>query len=177
MPATYQIIATATGNGSSSTVMFSSIPQTFTDLVLRASIRTGSGGSNDYVRIMINNDSLTTIYTTAYVEGTGVNNGSSVAARVTNGINQSYPNVVAGSSLASRFGNLEFYLPNYTSSLTKQASTFAINKPANEQGASLMLCAHRLNFTSAINRIDITSASGGNYVSGSTFYLYGIKNS
>ena len=174
MALTYVLIASSVLSTTATDITFSSIPQTYTDLVLRTSTRVNGGSSTENYQIKINNDSTSSIYTSTYLESNG---STASSARSTNGINFAFPNVTtSGGSTASTFASGEFYLPNYTSTVAKQASS--ITTPENNDPTNKMyVLAQRLNLTSAINRIDIIIATGSSFVSGSSFYLYGIKNS
>ena len=59
MANTYIKIASNTvGSGGVSSITFSSIPQTYTDLVIKASVRTSRGFTNDALSIKLNNKSF-----------------------------------------------------------------------------------------------------------------------
>jgi hypothetical protein len=170
MPATYTLISSNVLTSSALTVTFSSIPSTYTDLVLRCSIRTDVVGANDTLRVNFNNDS-TGIYSTTLVRGDGATGSSSNTSL------QGYVNArqIDGSTATSNtFASTEIYIPSYTASQNKPTSVvFAQedNLTTAYQGAIAAL----YRSTTAISRIDLFT-SGANFVSGSSFYLYGISN-
>ena len=168
MPNTYTLIASNTvGSGGVASVTFSSIPQTFTDLVLLASTR--SNIAEDGFSVRINNDSATN-YTVRQING----NGSTVAS-------SSYTQGAVGGGrqpesgyTANTFGNNQFYFPNYTSSNQKSVSIDGVNEN-NATTVRTQLSASLYPQTAAINRLDAFPGSGS-FVQYSTFYLYGISN-
>ena len=72
MTATYEKIATTTLGSANATITFSSIPATYTDLVLAMAIGTSN---QDGIKIMINNDTATN-YSNTRLYG----NGSSISS-------------------------------------------------------------------------------------------------
>lgn len=179
MPNTFALLASSTvGAGGTSSIDFTSIPQTYTDLCLQVSTRTtNSNGGRDYFCLRFNNSSSTEysyIWMVGYdatLKTTAIVTGNTSARSLTNPDSQTTANV---------FGNAEIYIPSYTSSNYKNihsstnsennsSTTWIVNNSAN-------LWAN----TSAINRITILPgdpAGTGNFAQYSTAYLYGIKNS
>jgi hypothetical protein len=90
-------------------------------------------------------------------------------------------NRLAGTSVrsnetASTFSNSEIYLPNYaSSSINKEYSSSGVVEN-NATAANSVLTAGLWSSTAAITQIDLVGM-GGDFVSGSTFYLYGINKS
>jgi hypothetical protein len=80
---------------------------------------------------------------------------------------------------ANTFGSSEVYIPNYAGSTNKVlSSTSVTEKNATAPGSVLLAAsAHLWSNTAAITQIKLTPGSGTNFVSGSRFDLYGIKNS
>lgn len=172
MALTYVNIATQTLGSSQTSVTFSSIPSTYTDLVLRYSFRDDySGYTPFFLRV---NGLTTTIYSTTYLSGDG---SAASSARISNNnITELYWNQNTLST-ANTFSNGEIYIPSYLASANKPFSTFSVseNNQSFNRGA---LGASLIRTTAAISSIAISSGTTGyNFVSGSTFYLYGIKNS
>jgi len=81
----------------------------------------------------------------------------------------------SATATASTFGSAEIYIPNYAGSTTKPFSTFAVQEN-NTTAAYIESGADLWGLTNAITSIALI-AGGYNFVSGSSFYLYGIKNS
>jgi hypothetical protein len=172
MPSTYTIISSNTLSSSAASVTFSSIPATFTDLVLRTSTRTSRTGiAVSDLRITLNGSS-STVYSWRVL-----NNGfGSISANGND--TQSYwqsdysPTAAATSNT---FGSSEVYLPNYLSSTKKPSTSFGVAENMSTDSYRTAY-ASLADITSAVTSITIT-ASIFNFVSGSSFYLYGIKNS
>ena len=181
MANTMTLIASSTATGGTS-VSFTSIPQTYTDLCIVASTRTTyTGGGSVSSAIQFN--STTTGYTSKciqYYGASSVVSGSDTTATmggITGGFIRAFSSSAGGTS--NTFGNVSIYIPNYTSSNNKSYSADAVAEDNAASGSSvngIVMSAGLWSNTAAITRIDF-GAEVGNYVSPSTFYLYGIKNS
>jgi hypothetical protein len=175
MANTYVLIASSTLSATTQSVTFSSIPQTYTDLVLRMSYRTdaaGSFGSNPAIRI---NSDATSNYSYTALEA----KGTSAASLAESSINALYmQSSDSAGNTASTFTSNEVYIPNYTSTTSKPISQFKAAEQ-NATGAEMHIFASLYRGTSAISTILIAPSSNivsNNFVSGSSFFLYGIKN-
>ena len=170
MANTYTKIATVTvGSGGAATMAFSSIPSTYTDLVVKTSIRTSRGTfAADLIRVDFNGSS--TSQSSKLLEGSS-STASSFALSTTQ--------VIAGTtsvSTANTFSNGEIYIPNYAGSTNKSISADSVAENNSATGP-LYLAAGLWSNTAAITSIAINKTDGTNFVSGSSFYLYGIKKS
>jgi hypothetical protein len=170
MPATYTFIASNTLSTSAASVTFSSIPSTYTDLVLRMSPRDTQGATDSQCFIKPNSNSGT-VYTDTRMTGNGSTAISTRNASNANG------NVVgfysASSATANTFGSLEVYIPNYAEAAVKQIVTFGTAE-SNAAEVRLSVTGGLFNNTTAISSLLINA--GNNFVAGSSFFLYGIKN-
>ena len=165
MPNTFTLIASSTvGAGGAASIDFTSIAGTWTDLCLKASLRTTGTDPDDYILIKPNNS--TSNLTFKYLRG----NGSAATSASTE-----RPYVDANGATSNTFGNIEIYIPNYAGSTYKSFSIDGVTEN-NATGALATLNAHLWSDTSAINRIVLTSGQGFNFVQYSTAYLYGVKN-
>lgn len=167
MANTFVKIASVTvGAGGASSIDFTSIPSTYTDLVLKMSTRT----------------SASTITGRAYVSFNGVNtnqtrilllgNGSSSSSASSTGI--ATDRGTGNSATASTFANMEMYIPNYTSSNFKSVSIDAVGEN-NATEAYTGLIAGLWSATAAITQITLDPSDGGNWMQYTTATLYGIK--
>ena len=169
MPNTFTKIASNTvGSGGVASITFSSIPSTYTDLVVLVSCRSSQVGAfADYGKVTFNGSSSTFSYRDVY--------GNGASASSTNGaVNTSF--VYQGNAAtASTFGNAEIYIPNYTGSNNK---SFSIDTVVENNGTTGYdtLTAGLWSTTSAITSVGLAPASG-TWLEYSTFTLYGIKNS
>jgi hypothetical protein len=173
MPSTYQLISSNVLSSSAASVTFSAIPSTFTDFVIRASIRSDNSiRISDAINIRINSD-IGANYSWVYVLG----NGSSASSSINNGIDYVSPGVAnAPLSTSNTFASLEMYVPNYTTSAKKPLSFFGAFED-NTTTAQVRATAGLWQGTAAITSVQFFPLNGPNFVSGSSFYLYGIKNS
>ena len=172
MASSRYLISSQTLASSAASVTFSSIPATYTDLVLRVSARTGSSGSA-IDRIQIQFSGISSSYSRTVLIGNGSAASSSRATSATYGLASG---AEGASATSNTFGNTEFYIPNYTGSANKVFSSFGVSE-TNATAAEIGVMANLLSNTSAVNKIDLYSDDGSSFVSGSSFYLYGLKNS
>jgi hypothetical protein len=163
----FESIASATGSGVS-TVTFSSIPATYQSLHLRVfALNPTTGG----FRIRLNGDTASANYVTHDLIG----NGASVTAA-------SYVTNTAGFRLVwsstSTTAGLPFILDLHDyASITKNktARWFAgHDQNAGTTDGFVSLSSGLWLNTAAVNSISVFSTAG-NYLTGSTFALYGIK--
>lgn len=167
MATTYELIDKTTLTGTQSTVSFTSIDSSYTDLVLKISARSSYSNGYDQMRISFNGSSSS--FSAKYLLGTG---SSAVSG---NTVPQLIGHADAATATSNTFNNAEVYIPNYTSSNYKSFSADNVQ----EDNTSLALVSFTANLwsnTAAINQITL-ALEIGSYVSGSSFYLYGIKNS
>jgi len=165
MPNTFELIAAVTvGSGGSSTITFSSIPSTFTDLCLKVSARLDAVDTDN----LLSFNGSTSSFTSRRLLGIGSGSGSSDTP------NRYAGQVNASSYTASTFSNTEIYIPNYAGSTNKSYSVDTVVEN-NATGTPMALAAGLWSNTAAITSITLT-ANTGNYVQHSTAYLYGVKN-
>lgn len=166
MAITYTLIASNTLSASAASVTFSSIPSTYTDLVLKMSLRGALGGVASSIDLTFN--SITSGYSKTQVRGDGTtadsfrSSGSSAIVLSTT-VNQ-------GVATSNTYSNLELYIPNYAGSNNKVISTDSATEN-NATEAYRTAIAGLLGNTAAITSLTITA----NLISGSSFFLYGIK--
>ena len=175
--ATYTLIASSTvGAGGASSVAFTSIPSTYTDLKVVTSLRSTTGGAVTYSLFMKMNNLTTSIYSQKALEG----NGSAASSFSQSGADSAVrAGTVSGTgATANTFSNSEIYIPNYTSSNNKSASIDTVTE-TNATTVYSNLIAYLVSSTAAITDLTFTTepAGGVSFAQYSTFYLYGIKNS
>ena len=151
------------GSGGASSVTFSSIPATYTDLKIVCSTRTATAAVGDAVYLALGG---TLTAKRLYGTGSAVGSDADYYGAWNSG----------ASSTASTFGNTEFYIPNYAGSTAKSFSSDSVSEN-NATTAYASLIAYLSTSTSAISSITLGAESGSNFVQYSTFYLYGISNS
>jgi hypothetical protein len=176
MANTYTLISSNVLASATTTVTFSSIPQTYTDLVLRASVRTSRSNYLDELMTQFNGDTATN-YSATVVTG---NAAATATSQVSNNTSTRFISVDASTAMANTFSNTEIYIPNYTGTANKpiSASTVVENNDANNY--MVRAVANLYRGSSAITSITFQSYSDPGvftFLTGSSFYLYGIKNS
>jgi hypothetical protein len=162
MPKTYEPIATTTVTTTGNTVTFSSIPSTYTDLILVSSARRGINGSGgDGLKCQFNGDSASN-----YSFSSGIGNGSAASASTSTGQTV----FIAGSCGDNKYNASICHILNYANTSTYKTVLTRAND-TTDQNVSIGVSLWRS--TSAINSIYINAASA--FWSGTTFTLYGIK--
>jgi hypothetical protein len=169
MANTYTLISSVTLSSASANINFSSIPATYTDLVIKMSVRCAtSGATRVYVRF--NGASTDANLTTTRLYGESTSTGSDV-------ISAGQPAWANGSGdTANTFNNAEFYIPNYLSSNFKSFSADTVQETNASSGAYMGLFVGSWSSSSAINQINLLMQDGSNFLQHSTAYLYGISN-
>ena len=179
MANTYVKIATATASaGGSAFLEFTSIPSTYTDLVIKLSCSsTGTGDLTTYVDMIINSD------TGAYYDQRNLAAKMNSTVDYQNWTNQNSYYVYqinTSSSTASTFSNTEIYIPNYTSTVNKSISVDGSAESNTGTGTSrvmgLVAGLYKPASNVAVSGLKFT-ASGGNFAQYSTITLYGISKS
>jgi hypothetical protein len=164
----YKLIASGTTSSSQNVITFSSIPQTYTDLVIKYTSRVTSTFT---ISMRINGSATTYQWTRLF--------GSTTGAISTAGSNTTFssPNIDLGTQLntTSYFAPAEIYINNYTT--TSNRVIWSTTSP--EQGASstiaTSLTSGGQNNNNANSITDITLTSVSNWVDGSKYWLYGIS--
>lgn len=160
MPVTYTPIQTYTLSSASTGITFSSVPSTYTDLVLVINYRLDGTGTGAAGALRFNSDSGTN-YSATFMYGTG---SSAVSARATNA---TYADVafMSSNSWATSISNIQ----NYSNTTTFKTLVSRNNVSNGEVTAYVNMWRN----TSAISNIQVFAAS--NYAVGTTFTLYGVK--
>ena len=164
---TYEPIATTTGSGSSNTISFTSIPSTYTDLVLVCNAFVSSDAINMYTTVNGGGSG----YTQTWM---GSNGSATSKGRVSSSSQWTMSNgpLGNGSSTAPMYMQMQFFnYANTNKNKVMLARQSIIGATYNGTVASVNLWDN----TSAINRIDVYCQAGAYYLlTGATFTLYGI---
>ena len=170
MANTFELIASSTvGSGGAASITFSSIPSTYTDLIVQISGRSTVAqlGASLYMRF--NGGSTTNTIRNIY------GNGSSAASQ-TQSDAWSGIDVDGASASANVFANTQIYFPNYAGSTNKSWSAESVIEN-NATSAYCEMAAGLWANTAAITQIAFTiENASGNWAQYSTAYLYGVKN-
>jgi len=172
MPANYVLLEKITvGAAGASSVTFSGIPQTgYTDLVVKMSAR----GTDSAARVVpyLQFNGSTSSYSAIRLYGQDSSTTGSAANE--GGTNAIYSNrMPAAGATANTFGNMEFYIPNYTSSNYKSNSSESATENNSSTNWNLSMVAGLWSNTAAITSITVTP-DAGSFAQYSTFYLYGV---
>lgn len=171
MANTYTLITSNSLTSTASSVTFSNIPNTYTDLLIKISARSDTAAIFQNLRATINGNT-STVYSTTRLEGNG---SSASSARSTSASFMASGDINGDTSSANTFASIEMYFPSYTASINKPISTFAAQEH-NSSLAYLRGIAGLFSSTSAISTIEFKPVAD-NFLAGSSFFLYGIKNS
>jgi hypothetical protein len=115
MATTFTKIASITvGSGGTTNINFTSIPSTYTDLVLLFTLRGNTGTYNQEFPIYLNNNGAG--YTFRAITGTGAGVNSTSGSSTANAFG------TGPSATSNTFSNGQLYIPNYTSSNYKSYS-------------------------------------------------------
>jgi hypothetical protein len=166
----FDSIATVTPYTTVSTVVFSSIPQTYRHLQIRAIGRTTrtAGGADDNLKVTLNSD---TTYSWHYLLGDGASasagGGSSSSAMLQVGL--------PGATATTAFSATIIDLLDYTS--TTKNKTIKTLSGYDTNGGGFLGLSSGLDYATpaAITSITISSWNAANFVSNCHWALYGIK--
>jgi hypothetical protein len=172
---TFVLISSNTVSGSSTnTVTFSSIPQTFTDLVIYMSAKSLLDSDADNINVKYNSVNSYT-GTRFYADG---------GSLVTNTYNNGIPALTLGSGSSvsgNQFSSNRIQIYDYTNSSRVKSATSWGGYTWEVGGTTYARNGwHTVKPTSddtAITSLTLTLSSNSNFGDNSTFYLYGIKNS
>ena len=166
MPSTYEPIATQTLGSAASSVTFSSISGTYTDLILVMNV--GGSVSGNAMNMTFNSDTSTN-YSDTGLWGTG---SSAASGRHSNASNAALSIGIGVSTSASDTQTI-VQIQNYSNSTTyKTYLSRTGNTAGSYPGTEAIVGLWRS--TSAITTVSV--ACGANWVTGSTFTLYGVKS-
>ena len=171
MAATFTKIATVTvGSGGASSIDFSSISSSYTDLCILTSARNTSTSTTMYIQF---NGDTGNNYSVRILYGDGSAAGSTSSSSRANIKNDG--GAVDSGYTSNTFANSYIYIPNYGSSNYKSVSIDGV--PENNATTTYMnMVAGLWSSTSAITSISLTLYAG-NFAQYSSATLYGIKNS
>jgi hypothetical protein len=162
MPLTYEPIATQTLGSAASSVTFSSIPSTYTDLILVCSIKIAASATA-YTLLNFNSDTGTN-YSSTMLYGNGSAAGSNQETSTV------YMYLAETAFQDSTFSTVIAQIMNYSNATTNKTVLSRANNSSRGTEASVGLWRS----TAAINTI-LVRTNANNFDTGSTFTLYGIK--
>lgn len=169
----FESIATISGNGSSNTITFSSIPQTYQYLQIRAVARDGlasTGGTNIYVRF---NGTSSASYNYSYSYGDQSTGHSAVGSTSTTFMVGLFNTNNLAANDAYGVGIMDIHDYASTTRLKTIRSFHGFN--SNTLGFTIYAAGNWNGATDAITSISLVSANTQGFTTQSLFALYGIK--
>lgn len=162
MPSTYEPIETRTISSNAASVVFSGIPQTYTDLVVVVDSRfTGTGGR--YFGMQCNSDASSN-YSTIYMGGTG-------SGALTAFFSDQQLRIGNGSANGARSGAF-VHLAGYSNTTTYKVS---ISRATTNEYA-ISYTSHWRNTAAVTSLTMVCDPTDSNqFLAGSRFTIYGIK--
>ena len=168
MPNTFTLIASSTvGSGGASNIDFTSIPNTYTDLCLKVSLRSNRASEYENINLRFNGSSSN--LSSRRLTGTGI------AAQSNTYASNIYIQVNANTT-SNTFSSTDIYVPNYAGSTNKSVSADTVME-TNATNIEMALVAGLWSNTAAINQVTILPVDGTLWLQYSTAYLYGIVKS
>jgi hypothetical protein len=161
MPAgnTYEAIATTTASGGETTISFTSIPGTYTDLVLIS----GLIATTPYEMFLQFNTDTATNYSTTFIEGNGTAASSSRSS--------SSSSILVSYNSTTNPTPVIINIQNYANTTTNKT----VLARSSAASASVLAYVGMWRNTAAITSIQLKLTGGRSFSAGATFSLYGIK--
>jgi hypothetical protein len=163
-----KLIESKTLGTAQASIEFTSIPATFTDLVVLVAGRSSNNNSPYYVAdLFIGFNGTTTNLTGRYLWGSSSAAGSFSGTTFIGW-------VPSNDATSNTFGNVSIYIPNYAGSTNKSLSVDDVTETnhSNSDANRISLAATLWSQTAAITSFALTTQ--GNFVAGSTVSLYGV---
>jgi hypothetical protein len=173
MALTYKLIASTITTTNTGPVSFTSIPDTYTDLVLKLSVRSSASATGETVWLQINDDTSISQYqfSRSRISNASITKDGSGFSNA-----QWFASSIANSGMASMFTAWEIYIPEYKNTGVQKQALSDNSFPSNNSDNASEYFGYAWNSTAAINKITV-KYNGPNFQAGSAFFLYGITKS
>ena len=168
----FESISTTVLSATTSAVTISSIPSTFQHLQLRCDVRATAGSAmGNYANLRLNSDSGAN-YSYNYIESNG--SGGTATGGVSS-LNQLYGSYMSndGGNTSGYFTSMIIDIFDYTSGNKYKTWRATGGYVDRTNGRISSMAGHWFNSTTAVSSINLDVS---NWAIGSTFSLYGIKN-
>lgn len=159
-----KIAEVTVGAGGAASIDFTSIPGTYTDLMIVCSIRSTQSATTAYAVMSLNTSQANFTMRNLYGNGSNVGSGTSPSNYI--------GEIVAANATSNTFSNTSIYIPNYAGSTNKSISFDTVGEN-NGTNANQAISAVLWSQTAAITALSIISTSG-TFVQYSSATLYGI---
>jgi hypothetical protein len=164
---TYSTIATTTLSSAAASYTFSSIPSTYTDLILVSYIKAATADQN--CALQFNGDTASN-YSITNIDGSGTASGSSRLSNQSNMILDNYAYMTT-----AIFKTTISHIQNYSNATTYKTILSRASNASSSPSAGVDINVGLWRSTAAINSIKLLGQQGtSNFAIGSTFTLYGI---
>jgi hypothetical protein len=160
-----KLIESKTLGTAQTAIEFTSIPQTFTDLVMVLSLRSTGTNTDGWYDTQLLQNGVSTGISNRQLYGTGSAAASNIPG-ITGGVYAAHSGMTANT-----FSNASVYIPNYTSTTNKSFSSDSVTEQ-NATSALQTINAGLITTSSPITSLGISGAA--NFAIGSTVSLYGI---
>lgn len=168
MPTFTQIgTAVTVGSGGAASIDFSTIPSTYTDLVLVLSARYSASQVTGYCTAAFNGSTSNFSIRGLYGSGSGTPGSFTTPSNFVG-------EIVGDTATANTFSNLTMYVPNYAGGANKSFSVDSVGEN-NGTTAQATFTAGLWSQTAAITSISL-SPNSGTFKQYTTAYLYGVSN-
>jgi hypothetical protein len=156
------------------TITFNSIPNTYTDLMVKGVLRSNVAGAVDDLVVRANGLS-TSIYNRHAIRDDGATSSAdqgttSTAITLNNAIN-------GNGSTASIFGYVELYITNYATANANKAGYALTGQESATTTKYIGFHGFNITTDSAISSLSFAPTGANNFLTYSSLYLYGIKKS
>lgn len=171
MANTFTLIQSHTLGSNAAGVDFTSIPDTYTDLLLYFSTRNNTP-VEEWVQVGFNNS------TSTYTDIIMWCDDGTLRSAIT-GDQPSFAGSLAQNGSASNtWSNNSYYIPNYQASIGKSMTGHSYQVSTSQSRSYWGFHGNKWANTAAITTINVKTRQSPNaaILAGSTFYLYGIKN-
>lgn len=168
----YELIERITvGSGGSSSVTFSSIPQTYRHLQLRAAAKTNRSDNQDIICMRYNSDTGSN-----YAYHILYGNGSSAGADSNTSTGTPWSGIIAGQTdAANMFGAVITDILDYARTDRYKTMRSLNGTDQNSTAGRIYFSSNLWQSTSAISTLTVTPVYGTSFSQYSNFALYGIK--
>ena len=171
----YDSLATITLSAATSSITFAGIPSTYKHLQLRCLSKqsaTTTGFPN--VGLYFNADTTFTNYRSHYINA----NGSAVGAgevQASGYYAYTFNTITSNSGYTNMFGASVTDILDYASVVKNKTIRTLGGQDANGSGEVVFISGLWMNSSTAVNAITLILPGGGNFVTNSSFALYGVK--
>jgi hypothetical protein len=139
--------------------------------VLRLSTRTDFAAVTDYFIMRLNSDTATNYSETRLVAYAGT---ATLSDRYSSQTSIQDISQDGNTATSNTFSSTEIYIPSYTASQNKSMSAISVVENNSASANQIVADAILWRNTASVSNISFAPSAGTNFLTGSSFYLYGI---